>query len=614
MSVDGLRKLWPNWKIEEEIGRGSFGVVYKAVNIMTDSQGNALARSEAAIKMIRISASVLGASMRDEGIVGDDTRIYLETEKDRCISEIITLTKLKEYPNIVPIEDFGEIRLEDEFGWEIVIRMQLLVSFDYLLEQRKGILDEKTVIHIGKDIARALVACEKEGILHRDVKQANIFYDEKIDTFKLGDFGISRELEIARGHLTNRGTPNYAAPEAFFRADYDARADQYSLGMVLYRLLNRNRPPFAQMDKDRKNDNTMECNNRRLRGDPLPPPCDASPAMRDVILRACDPDPNKRFPDANALLKAIIQVENGTYKIKSVKDEKTDKLKSQQRSPVQNPDGTTKLRKPTASTMANDYPGNGPQTPRPGYIDNAWQPGGFVGQNNNMQEPDWQHYQDRDRGRNQKKNTGGAKTAVVILIVIAAVVLCGVGGYFAYRHFGNPQPKDETYGSGSTPAISEDSLEACYITVKPLSSDPGVPLYDTPDTSSVYWVVNKNLDEYMVLDAYSPEGGWGHTSYMGNPGYVELNAVVIADGSIQTEQPLDSERSQSETRYIVSDTGGKTIGLHVSPDKYTFCVDSLTEGQQIMVMGSRVIENIEWAYGQHIESGILGWIPMKYLR
>ena len=96
------------------------------------------------------------------------------------------------------------------------------------------------------------------------------------------------------------------APEVAHGTDYDARVDIYSLGIVLYRLMNGNRLPFhdttAQVLDPRERWNAVE---RRLRGDPLPPPCEASPEMAAVILRACAYAPEERFADASEMKAAL---------------------------------------------------------------------------------------------------------------------------------------------------------------------------------------------------------------------------------------------------------------------------------------------------------------------
>lgn len=90
--------------------------------------------------------------------------------------------------------------------------------------------------------------CQCQNIIHRDIKPENIFVS-RFGEFKLGDFGIARELDRSMSGLSKKGTFSYMAPEMYKGEEYDARVDIYSLGIVLYKLCNHNRLPFYQSAK-----------------------------------------------------------------------------------------------------------------------------------------------------------------------------------------------------------------------------------------------------------------------------------------------------------------------------------------------------------------------------
>ena len=92
--------------------------------------------------------------------------------------------------------------------------------------------------------------CKANNIIHRDIKPGNIFVS-RFGTYKLGDFGIAKQLERGAGTLSSRGTYDYMAPEMFRGQRYDASVDIYALGIVLYKLRNRNRAPFLDPTADR---------------------------------------------------------------------------------------------------------------------------------------------------------------------------------------------------------------------------------------------------------------------------------------------------------------------------------------------------------------------------
>lgn len=336
MENDILNNIWPEWQIVRRIGRGSFGIVYEAVR--TDH----LVESRAAIKVISIPQDKSEIdSLRSEGLSKEATRTYLQGVVNDFVSEIQLMESFKGVQNIVSVEDYKVIEKKDKIGWDIYIRMELLTPFNtYICDKT---LSENEIIKLGVDICSALELCAKRNVIHRDIKPENIFINQFGD-FKLGDFGIARKLENLTGGLSQKGTYNYMAPEIEKGNRYDATVDLYSLGLVLYRLLNKNRLPFLDTERQLLNPNErMAAIRRRMDGEPLPSPCDASPAMAQVILCACDPDPNKRFSSATTMKNALVSIANGTHAgIEDTLDKTTPVRKATQ---AQDPDKTMSVRK-----------------------------------------------------------------------------------------------------------------------------------------------------------------------------------------------------------------------------------------------------------------------------
>lgn len=346
MSIEALKQIWPEWQIEgRPLGKGSFGVVYKAVR---RDHG---VESYAAIKVISIPTDPSEVdSLRSEGLDMNATKTYLQGIVNDFVSEIQLMESLKGVQNIVSVEDYKVVEKTGEIGWDIYIRMELLTSFNAYICDKK--LTEKEVIKLGCDICTALEICAKRNIIHRDIKPENIFINDFGD-FKLGDFGIARKLENMTGGLSQKGTFNYMAPEVANGSEYDARVDTYSLGIVLYRLLNGNRLPFLDTEKQLLNPNERRnAVDRRLRGEELPAPCDASPAMADLILRACAYDPNMRFASATEMKQALMSVANGTYQIGACNLDRTTSV----RKAADSYDKTTSVRKAPAASNQESAP------------------------------------------------------------------------------------------------------------------------------------------------------------------------------------------------------------------------------------------------------------------
>lgn len=299
--------VWPEWTIvEPPLGKGAGGTVYRAVH--SDSS----VKTEAAIKVISIPADPAELdALFAEGMDREQTRTYLQNTRDSVVNEINLMVSLKGAQNIVSVEDFKVVEKDDGLGWDIYIRMELLTSFSSYIQGKR--LTEKEVIDLGCDICSALEVCERQGIIHRDIKPNNIFVS-RYGNFKLGDFGIARTMEnLSSGLSQNKGTANYMAPEVYRSGHYDSRADIYSLGLVLYRLLNDNQLPFLDAAKQLSPIERTQALERRLGGDTLPPPCNASPAMANLVLCACNANPDMRFRTATEMRQALEGVSSGTY-------------------------------------------------------------------------------------------------------------------------------------------------------------------------------------------------------------------------------------------------------------------------------------------------------------
>ncbi|MBQ6583121.1 MAG: protein kinase, partial [Mogibacterium sp.] len=154
--------------------------------------------------------------------------------------------------------------------------------------------------------------CEQRRIVHRDIKPENIFYSPKQDVFKVGDFGIARKIESASTGTARRGTFVYMAPEVYQGMRYDQTADIYSLGIVLYRLLNNNRtpflPPYPQQIRYTDREAALE---KRMRGDPIPMPCNAAGLLGGIVLKACAFQPEARYQRAVDLRGALFRAGSG---------------------------------------------------------------------------------------------------------------------------------------------------------------------------------------------------------------------------------------------------------------------------------------------------------------
>ena len=295
---------WPEWKIVSKIGEGSFGRVYKA---QRTEKGRSF---YSAIKIITIPASKGELdSVRSESGDEKSVRGYFENLVEECIQEVSTMEYFRGNSHIVSVEDYKVMEYLDEIGWDIFIRMEYLTSFmEYYAGKN---LTEKEVMKLGIDLCKALEYCGQLHIIHRDIKPENIFVS-RFGDFKLGDFGIARELEKTMSTLSKKGTYSYMAPEMYRGEQYDSRVDIYALGLVLYKLMNHNRLPFLNLEKQlityRDKENALT---RRMSGETPPPPVDAGEAFGSVILKACAYDAKERYQTPDKFREALEEIRYG---------------------------------------------------------------------------------------------------------------------------------------------------------------------------------------------------------------------------------------------------------------------------------------------------------------
>jgi serine/threonine protein kinase len=293
--------LFGSWNIEEEIGEGSFGIVYR---VSKEQLGQ---KYISAVKLISIpSKEQFREAKNSLGTDASTLHAYFQDIVENIIKEVNILHSLSGNSNILTYHDHTVIEREDKIGWDILIRMECVTSLPKYLETNS--LSREQVIRLGIEICSALEMCSKKGIIHRDIKDENIFVNED-EVFKLGDFGIARELSGSGRAASMRGTPLYMAPEVYRGEKYDAAVDIYSLGIVLYKLLNNGRMPFMPSYPDViKYKDSEEALDRRMSGEALLLPVNGGENLCKAILKACAYNPADRYSSAKEMKIALVQV------------------------------------------------------------------------------------------------------------------------------------------------------------------------------------------------------------------------------------------------------------------------------------------------------------------
>jgi serine/threonine-protein kinase len=258
------------YKVERMVGKGGMGAVFLAHDLTLER--------EVAIKVLPPDISM------DEHIV------------KRFQQEAKTAAKL-DHTNIIPI-----YRVESEGGLNYFVMKYIVgTSLEDVLDQKQP-LNNDYIQRVLWEAACALGHAHQRGVVHRDVKPANIMFDHD-GRVMLTDFGISKALQAASGFTGTGmiiGTPHYMAPEQAKGATVDGRADQYSLGVVGYRMITGELPYTGDSVHTILYKHIFEEIPRAAskRGD--------TPAfLTTAISRALSKEPDQRFPTMEDFATAV---------------------------------------------------------------------------------------------------------------------------------------------------------------------------------------------------------------------------------------------------------------------------------------------------------------------
>lgn len=293
------------YTVDEKIGSGGFGTVYKV------SKSNASGTYVRALKHINIPsqkqyADVLN-SMGGDYSKADD---YFAGVLKEIVNEIQIISTLSEVgtQNIVQYYENDIVESESPKRYDIYILMECLTPFTNYFYQNE--LKVRDVIKLGKDILTALTSCHAQNVIHRDIKDENIFVSAD-GAYKLGDFGVSKMLKDRSRAESMKGTPNFIAPEVYLgKEQYDDTVDIYSLGIVLYKLLNKSRNPFLPEFPQAYNSNDEDLAfERRMKCEVPELPYDARNVLGEVVIKAISKR-TARYNSAKEFLSALENAEN----------------------------------------------------------------------------------------------------------------------------------------------------------------------------------------------------------------------------------------------------------------------------------------------------------------
>ena len=469
------------YKLVELLGRGGMGDVWRAYDTVTDRV---------------VAVKVLPAHLAND-----------QTFQERFRREARAAAGLNN-PHVVPIHDFGEI------DGRLFVDMRLIEGEDLGTLLRSGPLPPQRAIKIVEQIALALFAAHRIGLVHRDVKPSNILVTED-DFAYLIDFGIARVAGEAG--LTDTGaavgTWAYMAPERFSTGAADARADVYALTCVLYEALTGESPFPAK---------TLEQIATAHMLQPPPKPSMVRPqipqAMDQVITTGMAKEPDERYVSTKDLATAArAAVGGGQSRTQAPQQDYT-----QAAPPAWTAQPTGQLNQPDP-TMATRPPEPTERLHRPDQAAFAAETQYRTPAGQDPPPPSGPS-SGPPSGRRRNILLASAAALLVVIIAVAAVVMFSGD---------SDSPSTNTASSTSAPSPSAG---------QPSSEQPTAPgggMFNGPQpwTADVSGAPKSDRSD-AIIGALSAAGGWGTENRL----QIDFsNSVFFADGSTPRMQVVGTE-------------------------------------------------------------------------
>jgi eukaryotic-like serine/threonine-protein kinase len=273
-----VERTFDHFEVIETLGVGGMGSVYKARDTRLDRF--------VALKLLRRE---LGGEKEHAARFQHEARIAGSVN----------------HPNVIRIFSSGT----DHGQFYVVMELVERGSLDDLIEERKR-LPEEHVLGSGIQVANGLHAAQQQGLIHRDVKPANILFVDE-NTAKISDFGLAGVVgEISERKTEIWGTPYYVAPERLSNGPEDFRSDIYSLGATLFHAVAGKAPIEGDTNSAAA---LLDLKKRPLALRAVAP--DLSEATASVIQRMIEPNPAQRFSSYDELLS---ELEEAQHALKSL--------------------------------------------------------------------------------------------------------------------------------------------------------------------------------------------------------------------------------------------------------------------------------------------------------
>ena len=217
----------------------------------------------------------------------DDALVYFKSLADGVIDEVGVLNNLSKLQGFIPFEQHQVVPMDDGIGYDVY----LLSTYKRTLQRylRRHPMTHLGALNLGLDLCAALTTCRNNGLLYVDLKPENIYITDE-NEYKIGDLGFMRLDSLKYASLPDRYRSNYTAPEiSDAYSQLNTTIDVYAVGLILYQVFNDGVLPQANEDNDN-----------------FSAPAYADYELAEIILKACNSDPEQRWENPEQMGQALV--------------------------------------------------------------------------------------------------------------------------------------------------------------------------------------------------------------------------------------------------------------------------------------------------------------------
>ena len=212
---------------------------------------------------------------------------YFKEMAEEITDEVEILKKLSKFEGFLPYEDYQIVPMEDEVGYDVYLLSPYKRTLERYIKSKP--ITHLNAVNMGLDLCASMAMCRRAGFLYIDLKPSNIFVNDK-NEFCIGDLGFVRLNSLKYASLPDKFRSAYTAPEIKdAMSSLNSTIDIYAIGKILYEVYNDGKLPTG------------------MEGSSLSAPIYADYEMTQIILKACDPDPEKRWQDPLQMGQALVE-------------------------------------------------------------------------------------------------------------------------------------------------------------------------------------------------------------------------------------------------------------------------------------------------------------------